>query len=406
MENFWQDPWLYISIPFICAIVGWATNSLAIQMAFKPLKFIGIPPFLGWQGVIPRMAEKIATQTVDTMSATLLDLDELFGKIDPKRVVQELEPVMPQLIETIVNEVMEAEAPKAWEALPERLKQQIYKKVQQEAPDAIESIMNAVRTNIEDVFDVRHMLITNLVADIEVLCKIFKKSATKEMIFIARSGFYFGFLFGVLEMFLWIFYPAAWVLPVGGALVGYLTNVMALKMIFEPKNPTKLGPFTIHGLFFRRQDEIAAEQGVLIAEEIFNPEKVMAGILKGPSSDKLFKLIEKHMKQTMDSFSGYAKPFVLLTVGADRYIATKDRVVERTIAHLEESLVHVHDYAEEAMDVENTVIEKVKQLSPEQFERMIRPIFEEDEWMMTLGGGVLGLLVGLFQFFIMFSGNV
>lgn len=405
MENFWNDPWLYLTIPVICAVVGWVTNSLAIQMAFKPLKFVGIPPFLGWQGVIPRMAEKIATQTVDTMSATLLDLDELFGKIDPKRVVEELKPIMPNLIETIVNEVMVAEAPKAWEALPVKLKQQIYKKVQAETPDAIASMMDAVKNNIEEVFDVRHMLISNLVADIAVLCKIFEKSASKEIKFIAMSGLYFGFLFGVLEMFLWVFYPEQWVLPVGGALVGYLTNVMALKMIFEPKDPKKIGPFTIHGLFFRRQDEIAVEQGVLIAEEIFNPEKVIEGILKGPASDKLFKLIQKHMQQTMDQFSGYAKPFVLLTVGTDRYIALKQRVVERTTAHLETSLVHLHDYTKEAMDVENTVIEKVKKLSPEQFERMIRPIFEEDEWMMTLGGGVLGLAVGCFQLFVMFGGG-
>lgn len=405
MENFWNDPWLYLTIPVICAVVGWVTNSLAIQMAFKPLNFVGIPPFLGWQGVIPRMAEKIATQTVDTMSATLLDLEELFGKIDPKRVVEELKPIMPNLIETIVNEVMVAEAPKAWEALPVKIKQQIYKKVQAETPDAIASMMDAVKDNIEEVFDVRHMLISNLVADIAVLCKIFEKSASKEIKFIAMSGLYFGFLFGVLEMFLWIFYPEQWVLPVGGALVGYLTNVMALKMIFEPKQPKKIGPFTIHGLFFRRQDEIAVEQGILIAEEIFNPEKVVEGILKGPASDKLFKLIQKHMQQTMDQFSGYAKPFVLLTVGTDRYIALKHRVVERTTAHLESSLVHLHDYTKEAMDVENTVIEKVKKLSPEQFERMIRPIFEEDEWMMTLGGGVLGLAVGFFQLFVMFGGG-
>ncbi|MCG8672535.1 MAG: DUF445 family protein, partial [Pseudomonadales bacterium] len=344
MEQFWNDPWLYLSIPLICAIVGWATNSIAIQMAFKPLKFIGIPPFLGWQGVVPRMADKFATQAVDTMSATLLDLEELFGRLDSQQIVEELRPIMPNMIETIVNEVMLAESPKAWEALPIKLKKTIYKKIMAETPEALDVVMDAVKSNIEEVFDVRHMLINNLVNDIDVLCKIFKKSAQSEMKFIAMSGLYFGFLFGIIEMIIWIYYPANWILPVGGALVGYLTNVLAIKMIFEPKTPKKLGPFTIHGLFFRRQDEIAAEQGVLIAEEIFCPEKVMEGILKGPSSDKLFKLIEKHLKKIIDEYSGYAKPLVLLTVGTERYIATKNRAVEQTIAHLDQSLVHLHEY--------------------------------------------------------------
>lgn len=405
MDQFWNDPWLYLSIPIICALVGWATNSIAIQMAFKPIKFIGIPPYLGWQGVIPRMSEKFATQAVDTMSATLLDLEELFGRLDSQRIVEELRPILPDMVETIVNEVMMAEAPKAWEALPINLKKRIYKKVMEETPEALDVIMESVKSNIEEVFDVRHMLISNLVNDIDVLCRIFKKSSEAEIKFIAMSGLYFGFLFGIGEMFLWLFYPANWVLPVGGALVGYLTNVMAIKMIFEPKQPKKVGPFTLHGLFFRRQDEIAAEQGVLIADEIFCPEKVIEGILKGPSSDKLFGLIGKHLKTYIDEYSGYAKPLVLLTVGTERYIATKERAVEQTIAHLEHSLTHLHDYTKEAMDVENTVIDKVKNLSPEQFEAMIRPIFEEDEWIMTLGGGVLGLAVGLFQFFIVFSGG-
>ena len=404
VENFWQDPWLYLSIPVICALVGWGTNSLAIKMAFKPLNFVGIPPFLGWQGVIPRMADKIARDTVDTMSETLLDLDELFGKLDSKRILEELEPIMPKMIETIINNVMMAEAPKTWEALPVGIKKKIYKKIEAETPDVIRTMLAAFQENIEDVFDVRHMLVTNLVNDIEVLCKIFEKSAEAEMKFIAKSGIYFGFLFGIVEMFLWLFYPESWVLPVGGALVGYLTNVLALKMIFEPKQPRKIGPFLIHGLFFRRQDEIAVEQGMLIAEEIFNPEKVIEAVLKGPSSDKLFKLIHKQMQEAMDQYSGYAKPLVVMAVGTDRYIAVKERAVEQTIDALEESMKHLHAYVEEAMDVENTIIEKVKQLSPEQFERMIRPIFEEDEWMMTLGGGVLGLAVGLFQFFVVFGG--
>ena len=43
-----------LSIPIVSGVVGWATNWLAIQMSFYPVHFIGHPPFLGWQGVVPR----------------------------------------------------------------------------------------------------------------------------------------------------------------------------------------------------------------------------------------------------------------------------------------------------------------------------------------------------------------
>jgi uncharacterized membrane protein YheB (UPF0754 family) len=39
-------------------------------------------------------------------------------------------------------------------------------------------------------------------------------------------------------------FPQNWTLPIGGAVVGFLTNWIALKGIFEPINPVRLGPFS------------------------------------------------------------------------------------------------------------------------------------------------------------------
>ena len=71
-----------------------------------------------------------------------------------------------------------------------------------------------------------------------------------------ESGTYFGFVLGVLQMVQWAVYPADWTLPVSGAIVGYVTNWIALKYIFEPLVPTKVGPLLLQGLFLRRQPEV------------------------------------------------------------------------------------------------------------------------------------------------------
>ena len=41
-------------------------------------------------------------------------------------------------------------------------------------------------------------------------------------------------------MLLWVLWPNGWVLPVGGALVGYITNWVAIKLIFEPVEPVQV----------------------------------------------------------------------------------------------------------------------------------------------------------------------
>lgn len=57
-------------------------------------------------------------------------------------------------------------------------------------------------------------------------------------------------------MFIWLVYDKPWILPAGGALVGYLTNWLAIKLIFEPVDPVKFGPFVLQGLFLKRQNEV------------------------------------------------------------------------------------------------------------------------------------------------------
>ena len=48
-------------------------------------------------------------------------------------------------------------------------------------------------------------------------------------------------------MLIWLLYERAWTLAVGGAVVGYLTNWLALKLIFEPVEPTRFGPWVVQG---------------------------------------------------------------------------------------------------------------------------------------------------------------
>lgn len=75
--------WQYASIPLIAALIGWITNWLAIKMTFQPLEFIGIRPFLGWQGIIPSKAAKMADIAVDATIAKLGTVSEIFAQIDP-----------------------------------------------------------------------------------------------------------------------------------------------------------------------------------------------------------------------------------------------------------------------------------------------------------------------------------
>ena len=107
---------------------------------------------------------------------------------------------------------------------------------------------------VDEVFDLKKMVIDALMRDKQLMVDLFLKCGAEEFKFIERSGFYFGFLFGIPTMLFWHFFPVWWILPVGGLLVGYLTNEIALKLIFSPKRPVKFIGFTFQGMFLKRQN--------------------------------------------------------------------------------------------------------------------------------------------------------
>ncbi|PKM21472.1 MAG: hypothetical protein CVV10_09210, partial [Gammaproteobacteria bacterium HGW-Gammaproteobacteria-14] len=77
------DFWKYVSIPIASGLIGWGTNWLAVQMTFWPKEFIGIPPFLGWQGIIPSKAAKMGRIVVEKTLEKIGSIDEFFRQMEP-----------------------------------------------------------------------------------------------------------------------------------------------------------------------------------------------------------------------------------------------------------------------------------------------------------------------------------
>jgi hypothetical protein len=57
----------------------------------------------------------------------------------------------------------------------------------------------------------------------------------------------------------------------------------------------------------------------------------------------------------------------------------------------------VHAYADEGMDIENTIRTNMQALSPAEFEGVLRPAYQQDEWKLIVTGAALGLAAGCLQ---------
>lgn len=394
-----QRNWmLYCAMPVIAAIIGYVTKIIAIRMMFQPLSFIGIKPWLGWQGIIPGKAGVMAGIMHDTLTKRLISAQEIFGRLDPKRVAGEIEQPLLAAVEEITHEVMSRHQPGLWEIMPAALRRRMIQRVQTDAPDAVAAMMRDLQNNIGQVFDLKDMMVTQLSQDRALLNRIFQQAGRGEFRFIRRSGIYFGFAIGCVQAVAWALTHSPWIMPLFGGFVGWFSDWLALKMVFRPREPKRyFGLFTWQGLFIKRRHEVAAEYGALIADEVITARNIFAAALRGPLSDRLFTVIQKHVQEMVDEQSGLAKPLVVMAVGSTQYRRMKDDIAAKLIERLPETLSHVEQYADDAMAVRETLILKMREMTAEEFEGVLRPVFEQDEWKLIATGAILGFLVGELQ---------
>jgi uncharacterized membrane protein YheB (UPF0754 family) len=395
------DFWAHLAIPFIAGTIGWITNWLAVKMTFHPTEFIGIKPFLGWQGIIPAKVEKMAAIVVDKSLSKLGSLDEFFREMEPEKIASHVSKVTQARIEEYIDEVMTDKNAVLWENLPVIVKKRVYQRVKRQVPEIMESLVKDISENIEDLVDLKHMITTLLSDDKVLLNRVFLEVGEPEFRFVINSGFYFGFLFGLIQLAVYIQYPEDWVNPFFGFLVGTATNWLALNVIFRPLNPVKVGPFRVQGLFLKRQPDVAQTFARLSTQEFMTVKNIMTAVMTGPRSHRTRAIIKKNIRPLVDG--GVVRTAAQLTVGMGGYAHLKKVIEDKAIGMSLDPFDDPVFNKERGVIVERLFRDRMAALSAEEFQDLLRPAFQEDEWILILIGGVLGAVAGLLQWTLMMA---
>lgn len=398
------DFWLFIGIPFVAAFVGWLTNWVAIEMTFRPIEFVGIrfgSLRLGWQGIIPAKAGKMAGIVVDNSLSKMATLSEMFQQMEPERIAEHITHTINADMEDYVDEIMSERNEVLWENVPIMVKKRVYARARRQIPDIMDNIVDDMAANIEELVDLREMVVGMMQRNKKLLVRIFKDVGNAELRFVVRSGAWFGFLFGLGQMALYYFYPENWVMPVAGFVVGYATNWLALNVIFRPVDPIWLGPYCLHGLFMRRKDEVATRFAEVSAQEIVNLRNVMAEVLTGPRSYRTKAIIKRHMRPLLES--SVVRTAIQLTMGAEGYANLKNLVAERAVTMSLGSVSDPRFSRERSGIIQEIFRKRMMAMSNAEFQELLRPAFKEDEWVLILLGAVLGGVAGSLQLLAMLS---
>ncbi|NOZ89127.1 MAG: DUF445 family protein [Crenarchaeota archaeon] len=186
-----------------------------------------------------------------------------------------------------------------------------------------------------------------------------------------------------------LFTVAAFTL-VGGA-VGYVTNVLAVRMLFRPVNPVCLIPrrLCVQGLLPRRRRELAERLARAVAS------RLQRGGLLQRYHERLQRALEKLVASMVSEQLSRGRAGQLLAlIGGPQALEAIAAAVAAAAAPRLAALV---EEAASRIDLEQLIVEEFLSLSVEEMERMFREAAGPELRFIELMGFALGAAIGLVE---------
>ena len=402
-------------IPVVAAFVGWFTNWLAVKMIFYPIGFFGVPiaqmvegyqygyPILnplgavGWQGIVPAKAAQMAHTMVTMVTTKLIDVQDVFLRLSPNKIANLLAPEVPLMASDVARDFAPRWAVEVGErALPAQCGP-LLEGLEGATRRYLAGFVEMLQREVDRVVDLKELVVREMCEDKRTLVELFQRCGREELKFLVNSGLIFGFLLGCVQAGVWLFYDNPWTLTIGGTIVGLLTNWMALKCIFEPVEPVYLffRQIKIQGLFLQRQLEVSGEFSDHLASKVLTSEKVWDNMLNGAKGEEFERALTEYTREFVRDEAAL-QGRGLLASGVD-----DPELVDAVVANVKERLqdhVHVlHEYIDDTLDLKTLMRERMALMTPAEFERVLHPIFEQDELTLIISGAVLGAVAGFAQ---------
>jgi uncharacterized membrane protein YheB (UPF0754 family) len=406
-----------LTIPLFTGAIGYLTNWSGVWMLFYPVSFAGwrmpglsrLAPLLprrvqqipgvmqggvGWQGIIPSRAAKMGSIAVDKGVAKLGSPADFYRQLEPEAIAEHICKTASGDIREVVDRIMDREYPDTWRGMPRRVREAVHSRVQQQLPDIVRSVTDEIGAHIDQLLDIKLMVIRRFEQNPELANRSYLEVGRRELRLIINLGFLFGALQGIPLVFLVNAYPHWWVLPVGGVIIGYVTNWVALWMIFEPVDPHRFGPLKLQGLFIRRQPEVSEVYGEIIAEDIVTLSNIGDELLHGPSADRTRQMIEDAMRPAVDRAAGPARLALQVALGSSEYENIRESVATEAVDYTMTPLTDPEFNRRQSAAMRDMITDRVRELSHGDFSELLRSGMREDEWLLLLHGAVLGFAAG------------
>ncbi|MGL5649647.1 MAG: DUF445 domain-containing protein [Clostridium sp.] len=186
-------------------------------------------------------------------------------------------------------------------------------------------------------------------------------------------------------------------LTVIGGIIGWITNILAIKLIFRPLKGIKILNFEIIGLIPKRRKEIAKTISEVVERDLISIDELLEKGFKEEDKEELVILIKEKIMNVVDEKMKFMPSFVLTMIKGplEELVGEElEKTIEETVDDIKEKGI---EKIKERINIGTLVEEKINALDLEELENIILEISKKELKHIELLGLVLGGAIGLIQ---------
>lgn len=194
-------------------------------------------------------------------------------------------------------------------------------------------------------------------------------------------------------------------LPFIAALTGWVTNFLAIKMLFHPRKPVNLGLFTVQGIFPKRHKQLAEKIGALVGEELVSLDDLKGQLTNSSHQEEVFEMVDGKIDTFLRTKLTAAMPMLAMIMSDSLHEKIKKTLMDEIKEIMPQVIETYASRVGEQIDVKQMVYDKVLNFSIEKLEDILFSIMKQEFKFIELVGAVLGFFIGVIQVAIIYFGG-
>ena len=183
-----------------------------------------------------------------------------------------------------------------------------------------------------------------------------------------------------------------------GAMIGWVTNFIAIEMLFRPYKEVNFIFFKIQGLLPKRRNEIGNSIAEVVNNELVSVKDIISKISPEDIEENIGLIVDRILESRLKEEIVKNFPMAAFFLSDSMLEKIKHIIKQSILDHKEEMINVFAEYLENKVDIKSIIVEKVNGFSLEKIEEIIITLAKKELKHIEYIGAVLGGIIGLVQF--------